>query len=306
MKHRPAEQTPAPSPTPTPTPNDAEIPHAIRRLPPLWFWLSVGAAVLAVAGSITGLLVPARIYGKETATLFDAGIAQDLVNLFLVAPLTVVLAVLAVRGSSKAQLCLLGLLVFTAYNYAIYTFSIHFGPLFLLWVAVLGLAVFASAGTVATLNTTELKAMFARTPVRLPGWFLMVTAVLFALLWLSEIVPDLLAGRPSTSAASWNIPTSPVHVLDLAVLLPGVFATGLALLRRDWLGYATAAGALIFLGLTSLPILLTPFVAQAHGREPVWTIMAPMGIIILAVLVILWLWLRPGRMNPSAVSDDFS
>ncbi|RAX47773.1 hypothetical protein DQ353_18545 [Arthrobacter sp. AQ5-05] len=262
--------------------------------------------MLAVAGSITGLLVPARIYGKETATLFDAGIAQDLVNLFLVAPLTVVLAVLAVRGSSKAQLCLLGLLVFTAYNYAIYTFSIHFGPLFLLWVAVLGLAVFASAGTVATLNTTELKAMFARTPVRLPGWFLMVTAVLFALLWLSEIVPDLLAGRPSTSAASWNIPTSPVHVLDLAVLLPGVFATGLALLRRDWLGYATAAGALIFLGLTSLPILLTPFVAQAHGREPVWTIMAPMGIIILAVLVILWLWLRPGRMNPSAVSDDFS
>ena len=297
MKHRPAEQTLAPPL------NNAEIPHAAMGLPPLGSWLSLCAVLFAAAGSITGLLVPAHIYGKETAALFDSSIAQDLVNLFLVAPLTVVLAVLALRGPLRSWLSLLGLLAFTAYNYAIYAFSIHFGPLFLVWVAVLGLSVFAFAGALAALDTTDLKAMFAGTGVRLPGWFLLATAVLFALLWLREIVPDMLAARPSTSAATWNIPTNPVHVLDLAVFLPGVFASGLALLRRHWLGYATSAGALIFLGLTAVPILLTPFVAQAQGHAPIWTIMAPMGIIIVAVLVILWLWLRPRRVHPSSVPD---
>ncbi|MBG0738037.1 hypothetical protein IV500_01115 [Paeniglutamicibacter antarcticus] len=274
-------------------------------LPPLWFWLSICAALFAAAGSITGLVMPERIYGKESATLFDAVIAQDLVNLFVVVPLTVVLGVLAFRGSLRSWLCLLGFLVFTAYNYAIYAFSIHFGPLFLVWVAVLGLAVFAFAGALSAVNTTDVKALFTGTAGRLPAWFLLFTAVLFAVLWFSEIVPDLLTGRPSASAVSWNIPTNPVHVLDLAIFLPGVFASGLALLRDHWLGYATAAGALIFLGLTALPIFLTPFVAQAHDRATGWTILAPMGVIIVAVSVILWLWLRPKRVwAPSTAAES--
>lgn len=34
----------------------------------------------------------------------------------------------------------------------IYVFAIHFGPLFLLWVAVLGLSLFAMIGTMSTLD----------------------------------------------------------------------------------------------------------------------------------------------------------
>ena len=53
-------------------------------------------------------------------------------NLFVVAPLMVLLAAAARRGSVASGLCLVGFLAFTAYNYAIYAFSIHVGPLFLL------------------------------------------------------------------------------------------------------------------------------------------------------------------------------
>ena len=45
-----------------------------------------------------------------------------------------------------------------------------------------------------------------------PAWFLIVVGMLFGLLRLSEIVPDLLAGAPSRSASAWNVPTNPVHV----------------------------------------------------------------------------------------------
>lgn len=267
-------------------------PKDLNQLPALWVRLSVAAAVLAAAGSVVGLLVPEMPYGRETSALFDAAAAQDLVNLFLVAPLLLVLAVRAGRGSLRSWLCLLGLLAFTLYNYAIYAFSIQFGPLFLLWVAVLGLSCFALAGSFVALCVPELQARFAGTAVRLPGWFLIVMAVVFALLWLSAIVPDLLAGRPSTSATSWNIPTDPVHVLDLAFFLPAVCAIGMLLLRRRRIGFAAAPGALIWLGVTSLPILITPLVALTRGGVPGWFVMIPIGVITVATAAILWRLLR--------------
>lgn len=266
------------------------------RLPTIWMSLASATAVLAGAGSIAGLLMSNRIYGQEMTDLFNAGIAQDLVNLFLVAPLMLIMVVRAFRGSIRSGLCLIGFLAFTSYNYTIYAFTIHFGPLFLVWVAVLGLSLFAFLGSLLALfSTTELKDRFAGIGVRFPGWFLITAAVLFTLLWLSEIVPDLLAGRPSTSAAIWKVPSNPVHILDLAFFLPAVFAAGVLLLRRSHIGFAAAAGSLIFLGLTSLPILVTPFVAQVRGGHPNWSVMAPISLIAVVSFMALWRFLHGMR-----------
>jgi hypothetical protein len=49
---------------------------------------------------------------------------------------------------------LAGTAVVHRYNYAIYAFSVHFGPLFLVWVAVLGLALFALIGGLTALRTS--------------------------------------------------------------------------------------------------------------------------------------------------------
>jgi hypothetical protein len=269
------------------------------RLPKVWACLSAGAALLAIAGSVVGLLAAGPIYGHETSVLGDAAAAQDLVNLVLVGPLLLVLAVRASRGSLRSWLCWLGCLSFTVYNYAIYAFSIHFGPLFLVWVLVLGLSLFALIGGLTALDPSVVTARFAGKPVRLPGRFLIVVAVLFALLWLSEIVPDLLAGRPSTSAVDWNIPTNPVHVLDLAFFLPAACLSGILLLRHHWLGYGTAVGQLVWLELTCLPILVTPFIANLRGDNPGWSVMAPIGVMALATFAVLWRVLRMAAVHPS-------
>ncbi|MCU1633359.1 MAG: hypothetical protein JWM61_2011 [Micrococcaceae bacterium] len=108
-------------------------------------------------------------------------------------------------------------------------------------------------------------------------------------------MPDLLAGGPSTSAATYNVPTNPVHVLDLAFFLPAVCASGVLLLRRHRIGYASGPGSLIFLGLTCLPILVIPFIAQAHGDTPGWAILAPIGIVAAATLILLLRLLRALR-----------
>jgi len=272
--------------------NHRPDPADLAGAPRPWVWLSVAAGVLSAAGCVAGLLAPGTIYGRETRALADAATAQDLVGLIVVAPLLVGLAVGASRDALHPWLCWLGCLGFTAYNYAIYAFSIHFGPLFLLWVAVLGLSLFALIGGLVALQLRALSDRAGVGGVRWVGWFLVAVAVLFGLLWLREIVPDLLAGRGSTSAADWRVPTNPVHVLDLAFFLPAVFVSGLALLRSRWLGYATAAGQLTFLALTCLPVLVTPVVAQVRGHTPVWSAVGPIGVLFLATAFVLWRFLR--------------
>jgi hypothetical protein len=274
------------------------------RLRGRWFWLSSAAALLAAVGSAVGLLRVASIYGQETAVLADAATAQDLVNLLLVAPLLVILGWRAHRGHLRAYLVWVGCLAFTVYNYAIYAFSIHFGPLFLLWVAVLGLSMFTLIGGLATLDAAAIEARFTRRGVRATGWFLIGVAVLFALLWLHEIVPDLLASAPSRSASAWKVPTNPVHVLDLAFFLPAAATSGVLLLRRHRLGYATAAGQLTWIALTCLPILVTPVVANARNHQPEWAVTGPVGVILIASIAALAWLLRKANTDPAPAPDQ--
>lgn len=270
----------------------------------LWLWMSLVAAIVAAGGSVIGLLATDRIYGQETDILADAAAAQDFVNLIVVAPLVVVLGILASRGSMIAYLCWLGCLVFTAYNYAIYAFSIHFGPLFLPWIAVLGLSVFALIGGLVTLDSPAVKNRFAGRVLPPTAWALITLAALFAFLWLSEIVPDLMAGGASRSASDWRIPTNPVHVLDLAFFLPAVFASGVMLLRGHPFGYATGPGQLVFLALTCLPIVVTPVVANARGHDVGWAVVPPVGILFVVTLAVLWRTLRGVKSTRTAESGS--
>ena len=132
-------------------------------------------------------------------------------------------------------------------------FTIHFGPLFLPWVAGdIGLSTYALLGGAATLDTAAAPKWFAGQVLALTGWVLVVLAAFFALLWLSEIVPDLIGGNPSRSALDYKVPTNPVHVLDLAVGSPGRF--------RQRLHAATTPPARLRLGSRS------PGVSRAHLR----------------------------------------
>lgn len=260
-------------------------------------------AVLVAAASAVGLLAAGRIYGKETVALYDAATAQDFVTLLVVVPLLAWLALKARRGSLAALLCVPGVLAFTTYNYVIYAFSIHFGPLFLVWVAVLGLSIFALVGGLVTADLSAIRGRFAGRAVRGTAVFLIAVAALFALLWLSEIVPDLLAGRPSRSASDWKIPTNPVHVLDLAFFLPAVIMSGVLLWRRHPLGYATVAGQLVWLALTCGPILVTPLVAAGRGHMASWAVTIPIGVLLVAILAVLAQLLRHLAGGARAVAE---
>lgn len=225
--------------------------------------------------------------------LADAAIAQDFVGIAVAAGLLI----LDRLPGTAARSLWLGALAFFAYNYAIYAFSLSFGPLFLVWVAVLGLSTIAAVG-----GLVEVVGDGRRPPVaaRATGWYLVGAAVLFVLLWLSEIVPDMVAGRASTSAAAWLVPTNPVHVLDLAFFLPATFVAGVSatfvagvtVLRGRPHGVLLAVPALTWLALTCVPIFVTPVVALSRGHLASFAVYGPIGAVFVASIVFLVLELR--------------
>ncbi|MDO9379002.1 MAG: hypothetical protein Q7T56_09135 [Nocardioidaceae bacterium] len=259
------------------------------RATPRWsLILSIAAGSVSAAASVVGLLAPSLVYGRETEALQLAAAAQDWVGLVVACPLVLVLAVRRpVRGSTP-HLVWLGGLAFLAYNAAIYCTAVRFGPLFVPWVAVLGTAVWAFVGGWVEHG----RALVRR---RALGWATVVVAAVFGGLWLTEIVGDLAAGRGSTSAGTWDVPTNPVHVLDLALFLPAAAASGVLLLRGRPVGHVAAPVAVVWMALTCVPIVVTPVVATVWGVTAPWAVVPPVGGLLLVLCLLGVRAVRPGR-----------
>ncbi|MFC5928470.1 hypothetical protein D6T64_20855 [Cryobacterium melibiosiphilum] len=264
---------------------------AVHRTPDRrWLRLAIVAGALAWAGSIWALAA-AGTYDTVTPAFLPQALAQDLVNLVVAAPTLVVCAILARRGSVRGLLVLLGVLGYTVYNYVIYVFSIPFGPLYPLWTAVLGLSLFAVIGGLRSLPAASIAARFrSERAARVAAWVLLVVAGLFALIWLREDVPALLAGTPQGSSVDLDLPTNPVHTLDYIFFLPSAFLVGTGLLHRRPFAYPATAAFLVFMIFTCVPIVVTPFVQAAIGQTPAWSLLGPIGALALVMLgSVLWL-----------------
>lgn len=271
----------------------------MRQDPSPWLQLSIALAALAAVGNIVALLNVDRFYGAETEEFIPQAIAQDAVNLLVVAPLMAFFAWRALRRSPASYLVWLGFVAFTVYNYAIYAFSIQFGPLFLLWVAVLGGSLFALIGGATSLDAQAVANALDFRKERVAAGFLLLTAVLFGFVWLSDIVPALIDGTAPVAASDVNLPTNPVHVLDLAFFLPAAAIVGGSLWQRRPLGYAAAPAMLVFVGLTGLPILATVFIADARDGEAAWGLLAPIGIITAVSILLAGVFVHGLRPKPA-------
>jgi len=263
---------------------------------------TVPMALLALTGSLVGILVDTT-YSRETENWAAQAIAQDLVNLLAFSSL-VVLAIFAVHGSLRAYLAWLGVVAYSAYTYAIYAFALHFGPLFLVHVAVFGLSIYALIVGVMRIDYELLKEAFeAGVPRRFTASLVLAIGAFFYLLWLSSLVPSLFSGDAPEEVVDAGLLTNPVHVLDMAVLLPAMLLAGVCLMRQRAIGYLLAP---VVLGATftiSLGIVVVQPVLDARGETPAWGVGGVIAIVALIELAALIRFLRaiPQRVILSSV-----
>ena len=244
--------------------------------------LSVPVAALAMIASGAGVFVEAT-YARETSNWAAQARGQDVVNLVVAYPALLALAWVAARGSVRAYLAWLGVMAYSAYSYLLYAGFLHFSAWFLVYVVVLGLSCAALVvGLVSVSHTSLSAAVSERAPTRAAGRVLIVMGVLFALLWMSEIVPAALDGGPLTSAADAGLVTNPVYVLDLAVFLPAMVVVGALLIRRRPLAL-TLALTLFGWGVVLGTAVIGMFVSMAMSGEEL--VVVPVVMMTVAVIV---------------------
>jgi hypothetical protein len=255
------------------------------------------AALVAVA-SLGGIVLPAT-YASETASWAAQGVGQDWVNLAVAVPWLSLSGLFALRGSRRALLLLAGALAYLVYSFLIYALAVHFNSLFLVYCAVLGLSFFSLTSIGLELHDKNPSSWYREgVPVRLAGGLLITIGLLFASLWLREVLPALAQGTVPVTIVEAGLFTNPVHVLDLSICLPALLIAGVSILRRRGLGYVLAPVLLGFGVLMAIAIAGMILLLSRRGLPVGLAVPSFLGVLALACTAVLVSFLRHLQPSP--------
>ncbi len=240
----------------------------------------------------------ARIHGwglYRFDTLFAAAGARgtDAVTLALAAPLLLVCTLLYRRGSLRGALLLLGTLGYFLYVYAGYSLgTVAYVVLFSasLFAFIL---VFSEVQKQVAREPSQMDA--ARLPRRGPGFFMLASGAVTFVVWSGPLIAALAAGGTPDRLDIYA--TKVTEALDLAIIAPAAFASGILILRRRALGY------LIAMSLLVLEMMLAPLIGMQTVMQLRAGIVLHPGEIIgpvsgFVVLALLAMWVTVVILRP--------
>jgi len=243
--------------------------------------LSVPLAILTAIVSYAGVFVEST-YARENSLYAAQGIGQDIVNLFIVVPILLFAAFFAWRKSKLGLLIWSGAVFYLAYSYTIYSFGLHFNNLFIAYCLILGLSFYSLVYFLISSLSENVSQWFASDVSTKPtGIFLVVIAVLFYFIWLSEIIPAILINATPKSIIESGLLINPVHVLDIAICLPALIVTGIALIKKKNIGFLLAPTMLLFCIFMAVAIAAMLITMKAKGLDTNLVLTAIFGFITL-------------------------
>ncbi len=245
----------------------------------------LSAAVAALLGFIPGVY-------RDSAALIVQSHGQDAATLVLGIPVLALGLWASVRGSLRGRLIVEGVLGYLLYAYVVYAFDAVLNPVTVLYIAVVGCASWSFIASASNPSQVDVESTLGHgLPRRTTGVFLLLIALIFGLLWLSQMAAAGLTGvRPQALVdAGW--PNSPIYVLDLAFVLPLCVVTGVRLLTGR-AALRIAIPLLVFTPLLSAGVLsITAFAALAG--QPLDVLQGAVFVVVTTVGVVLaWLGLR--------------
>lgn len=257
---------------------------------------TIALAALVASSSLGGILSPAA-YALESTDWRGQSLGQDWFDLIVAVPWLVLCAVGTWRGRGHWHILLGGALLFILYTFLIYAFAIHFNGMFLVYCAAIGLAFYLGLSLARSFTADDARLPAGpRAPTRSTGILLVAIGGLFALLWLAELIPALAAARAPEIVARAGLVTNPVHVIDLAIVLPAHIIAGIALFRRRPAGALLAPVVLAFgvpMAASIAGMMIVMRLSGASAAMPVAAAMA--GLAGISAVALARLLARPGR-----------
>lgn len=190
------------------------------------------------------IIVNARgLYYWDTLSSAAQMQANDLVALVLGVPLLLVGYFASTRGSLRGRLLLAGSLGFVLYTYLTMCVGAAFNALFLVYVALFSLSLWALVMSLMEVKIDELPSRFKESlPRKSIAALLIFAAAFLGLAWLGRIAAAM---KPGAVPELENATSMFIQAMDLGVVAPAcVVAAVLLLKRRPW-GYLLASVGMV-------------------------------------------------------------
>ncbi len=251
--------------------------------------LSDAAAVLTLAAVGAALVLP-EPYAAVPDYLRPGAWSQDTIS----APAALALLAVNARirgGWEKGWLFWAGLVGYLMYAYGLYSFDRVMNPAYPLYLAVLSLSAFAAFLFLRALDLRALRPGPRPPPRRGVAGLFGLLVVLFAALWLVQLLPAMAARAP--------LPGQTIFVLDLAFALPLVALTAILLWRGSPAGDLLAIPMLMKVAVLGVSVFLGTFYTWAFFDGPFLAfdlaLYALMGFGPAALILPVWRRLEVAR-----------
>ncbi len=244
--------------------------------------------------SAMGVFV-ASTYSKESVLWAAQGIGQDIANLFFVFPALLISLYFVNKGSLRGILIWLGLLIYIIYSYLVYAFFVHFGPFFLIYIAILGLSFYSFVSSLMSLDWNVIANRFSNIKTKPASIFLMIFAVALSFVWLSDILLALFTNVLPQELADIGIPVNPVHVLDLAFFLPAAAIVSVSLWKREKIGLVFVVPFLSFIATMAAAIFSIALYTNFQRFPSSVFMEISIAVVIAASLFLLIPYLRSAK-----------
>lgn len=262
--------------------------------------------VLSTASALLGLLRPGH-YNDAPAQV-ELYRVQDATILLVGVPVLALGLWYARAGSLRGRLVWLGALAYTAYTWATVGLQVSFNELFLVYTALVSLSLAALVGGVLGTDPTAVRdALDGRVSPRRYSALLVVIGAGLAGLWLSDIVPALLAGEDPQIVRESGQQALVSHFVDLAVVVPALLLSAAWLRQRRAWGYV-AAGVVLVLGATLAPGIAAMTVVIATGDavtlSPVAAALTFLPVALAALLTARYVTAIPRREGDATADRE--
>lgn len=267
--------------------------------------LSILIALLALVAAALGLLgqgngapqafITARgesvqlyghgLYRYDSVNGASQMMGQDAVTLILAVPLLVVAILLTRKGLLRGRLLLTGALGYFLYTYASMAFLTAFNALFLLYVALFSLSLFAFILALSGLDpefvTRQVGEGFPRTGIIV---LMFALAAFLTVAWLGRIRSVMQGVAGANGLESYT--TLVIQALDLGVIVPTALLTAVLLLKKNAWGY-TLSSVLLFKAALFGAALIAMIVSQTLAGVPLEPVVSALFVVIILVSVFL-------------------